>query len=624
MRADGPTGATTESIAAEDSALCDPARLHALELAGLGAEADPEMERFAEWVRRALAVPTALVSLVHTDEQVFPGMVGLPEPFAAARATPLTHSFCRHVVDAAEPLIVTDARTDPLVRENLAIPDLGVIAYAGIPLTDEQGHVLGSLCAIDGHPREWTDDEIATLHDIARSCSTELRLRLARYDAGVEGGRRDRTEHLQRRVHRRRRVLLSASQAFAATMTVPEVRVGVGEVLHSELQPIYAEAVLHDRPGRPQRFPIGPGAAGGLGPSHPRNVASTHARLPSVTAIREQRLVHHPDRAAFDAEYPAEVAALARDLGVHTVVAVPIPGVDVPIGAIVLGWDRPDAVDDADLLLISTVAGYAGQAIVRARTLQHRVSVAHEMQNAMLTVLPVVPGLAMAARYAPADSRLNVGGDWYDAAPVVDPDDADHPDAPIVAVSVGDIIGHDLPAVTIMGQVRSMLRQAAWDHPGGPPSVVFGAFEHANRGLALGAAGTAVVAHLHRSSDEHWLLRWTNAGHPPPILLLPDGTTELLDEHGPLFGFRLTEGTARTDHERVIAPGTTIFLYTDGLIERPGTDIDAGTDALLTVLGDVRHGTPTEVVEAAMHTLPEGAHDDVVAFAIRIGPEAPV
>src|SRR3954451_6403585 len=139
--------------------LYDAGRLGALSDSGLGRDSDPEMEHLAEWVRADLGVPVALVSLVQADEQVFPGMAGLPEPWASKRATPLSHSFCQHVVVTGRTPPVVDARADPRVRENLAVPDLGVVAYAGMPLTDAEGRVLGSLCAIDLEPREWTDDE---------------------------------------------------------------------------------------------------------------------------------------------------------------------------------------------------------------------------------------------------------------------------------------------------------------------------------------------------------------------------------------------------------------------------------------------------------------------------------
>ena len=140
---------------------------------------DPAFERFARLVRRQLGVPVALVTLVSVDEQVFPGALGLPEPWQTTRRTPLTHSFCQYVVGTGDPLVISDARTHPLVQHNLAIPDLQVIAYAGVPLTDADGTVVGSLCAIDSQPRTWSDEDLAVLTDLAGACSSELQLRSA-------------------------------------------------------------------------------------------------------------------------------------------------------------------------------------------------------------------------------------------------------------------------------------------------------------------------------------------------------------------------------------------------------------------------------------------------------------
>lgn len=152
---------------------------------------DAAFERFARLVRRQLDVPVALVTLVSVDEQVFPGAVGLPEPWQSTRCTPLSHSFCQHVVRSAAPLVISDARSEPLVADNLAIPDLHVIAYAGVPLTDADGTVVGSLCAIDSRPRTWSEDDVAVLTDLAGACSSELQLRQAqqRVDAAAAQSR---------------------------------------------------------------------------------------------------------------------------------------------------------------------------------------------------------------------------------------------------------------------------------------------------------------------------------------------------------------------------------------------------------------------------------------------------
>jgi serine phosphatase RsbU (regulator of sigma subunit) len=144
----------------------------------LPAASDEAFERFVRLVRHQLSVPVALVTLVSAEEQVFPGAAGLPEPYQSRRRTPLSHSFCRHVVASAEPLVIEDARRHPLVRHNPAVPDLHVVAYVGMPLVDADGRVIGSLCAIDSQPRHWTDTDLAVLTDLAGACSSELQLRI--------------------------------------------------------------------------------------------------------------------------------------------------------------------------------------------------------------------------------------------------------------------------------------------------------------------------------------------------------------------------------------------------------------------------------------------------------------
>ena len=109
------------------------------------------------------------------DRQVFPGCSGLAEPWATRRETPLTHSLCQHAVESREPLVLADVRDHPALRENPAIRDLDVVAYAGVPLTTDEGHVLGTLCVIDHRPRTWTVDQIDVLSDLAHAVMTEIR-----------------------------------------------------------------------------------------------------------------------------------------------------------------------------------------------------------------------------------------------------------------------------------------------------------------------------------------------------------------------------------------------------------------------------------------------------------------
>ncbi|MCD5315518.1 GAF domain-containing protein [Kineosporia babensis] len=117
--------------------------------------------------------PVALVSLVDEEGQALPGVFGLAEPWLTERWTPLTHSFCQHVVTSGAPFVVTNAHDDPLVAKNLAIMDLGVIAYAGVPLLSD-GRVVGALCAIDHKPRVWTDEQVAELSVLSAEVSQQL------------------------------------------------------------------------------------------------------------------------------------------------------------------------------------------------------------------------------------------------------------------------------------------------------------------------------------------------------------------------------------------------------------------------------------------------------------------
>jgi PAS domain S-box-containing protein len=139
---------------------------------------EPEFDRPSRLAARVLRAPVALVSLVDEDRQFFKSCIGLPEPWASRRETPLSHSFCQHVVATGRPLVVEDARRDPLVRDNLAVDDLGVAAYLGVPLRAPDGQVIGSFCVIDGRPREWSDEDRGILQDIAESVMTEIELRL--------------------------------------------------------------------------------------------------------------------------------------------------------------------------------------------------------------------------------------------------------------------------------------------------------------------------------------------------------------------------------------------------------------------------------------------------------------
>ncbi|GAA1881850.1 hypothetical protein GCM10009836_73870 [Pseudonocardia ailaonensis] len=572
------------------------------------------MEAFAARVRRLLGVPVALVSLVRRDEQVFPGMTGLPEPWASRRSTPLTHSFCQHVVSSAKPLVIADARDHDLVRDNLAVLDLGVLAYAGIPLTDEQGNVLGSLCAIDTRPRNWDEEHLELLGDLAAACSTELRLRLAKVDAQQERRRRDQLDAELRRAFARSRTLLDASQSFSEAMTVDGVRDRIGLLVHSELAPDYVGLSLLEDDGTVLRLQDPQFPAGPAGQWTRYELGSS---LPTVTAVREDRIVFFPSRAEFDRFHPEPARRLHADLRLEAVVAVPLPGPAGPVGSFMLGWHTVREIEPADLVTITTIAGYAAQALARARRRQVERQAAAEtrrmsetLQRSLLT-RPFEPDhLELAVRYVPATADTQVGGDWYDA--FLSRDGA-------LSVVIGDVAGHDRNAVAAMGQLRNLLRGIAYALRESPAAVI-GELDGAIRQLSVGTIATAVLGRVEQTADHTSRglrrFRWVNAGHPPPLLISAAGTPGLLSTPPDLL-LGADPDCRRTDHTVDIFPGDTLLLYTDGLVERRGADLDEGFGWLEEAAR--RHaGLPLEeFCDALLAEVGDQRGDDVALLALR-------
>jgi GAF domain-containing protein len=162
-------------VLAPSEKIADPGRIAALDASGV---LNTDRNRWLDYMTRIaasiLGVPTTILSIVDKDRQFFKSQTGLPEPWSSARETPLSHSFCQWVVSSNEELVIEDARRQPALQSNLAIRDLGVVSYAGSPIFSKDGHSLGSFCAIDSRPREWTSAELDILRKFARMAEAEL------------------------------------------------------------------------------------------------------------------------------------------------------------------------------------------------------------------------------------------------------------------------------------------------------------------------------------------------------------------------------------------------------------------------------------------------------------------
>jgi signal transduction histidine kinase len=143
-------------------------------------------DRLTAVVQKALKVPVSTLTLIDEHRQFFKSACGLPDHLAEARETPLTHSFCKHVVYENQPLVVEDSRSHPVVKDNAAIETLGVMAYAGMPVYDGDGTPIGSLCAISDRPRAWAPDELETLRLLADQASAEIAVRTTALRLGLD------------------------------------------------------------------------------------------------------------------------------------------------------------------------------------------------------------------------------------------------------------------------------------------------------------------------------------------------------------------------------------------------------------------------------------------------------
>ncbi|MFD5824386.1 GAF domain-containing SpoIIE family protein phosphatase [Lentzea sp. NPDC060358] len=591
------------------------AREQALHATGLTARPDSGMDRFARLVASALRVPVALVSLVERDRQVFPGLLGLGEPLASTRATPLSHSLCQTVVRTGSPLVLHDTEADQNWCSHPAVTDLKVAAYAGMPLTDDDGNVLGSLCAIDTSPREWTGEQLQDLVDLAAACSAELRLLIASRRLEAAHARASALSERTRLALNRAELLLRAANDLADTTGLGQVRRQVRDLITGDMLPRYVGLVLVEGKRLRRLIDEDDVDAHASAMEHSYENYGLDDAWPTARAARDNTTVIIQGAADLVAGgYSRDAVDAWAMLDLHTAICVPLPGAFGPLGTLVIGWDAPHRLDALEQAIVTALAGYTARAIERAVFVDHRIVVARQLQQAMLTDLPVVRDLEVAALYRPAATGELVGGDWYDAYPL--PRTAD--DSATLAVTIGDITGHDIRASTKMGQIRSMLRQADLDHPGAGPAHVLAALEHANLALGVNASGTLVHAHLRPAQAGHWELSWTNAGHPHPLLRHPDGRVEDAGGHDMMF-FPGMAPRQRTTHRLTLAPGSCVLLHTDGLVERPGRDTVLGTAQAAALLAEHGHRCLPDLLELLADEV-GGARpgDDIALLVLRV------
>ncbi|MGW0085423.1 SpoIIE family protein phosphatase [Streptomyces sp. NPDC003393] len=261
-------------------------------------------------------------------------------------------------------------------------------------------------------------------------------------------------------------------------------------------------------------------------------------------------------------------ALLAR--GVHTAMAVPLIARGVTLGVVSFARaEHPEPYGEADVRLASDLAALAAVHIDNARQYAYERHTAVTLQRSLLPrCIPRVPGLQVAYRYQPASRTAEVGGDWFDVIPL---------NAGQVALTVGDVTGHNIHAAAIMGQLRTTT--AALARLGHPPEEIMAQLDQVVAGDGEETGATCLYAVYDPASRR---CRLTSAGHLPPALRHPDGSTEFPDTLG---GTMLGAGPSHYPAIDIeLSPGSVLALYTDGLIEHPGQDITTGMSRLARTL----------------------------------------
>src|SRR5215217_5108325 len=221
--------------------------------------------------------------------------------------------------------------------------------------------------------------------------------------------------------------------------------------------------------------------------------------------------------------------------------------------------------------------------------------------------LVVTRGPSVAVRYQPAVELTRIGGDWYDWFSL--PDDS-------LVLVIGDVAGHDERAAAAMAQVRNVLHGVAYTALSGTPGTVLRGVDRALLGSTRGILATALLARVTRTAAEAGLdVEWSNAGHPPPVLVSPDGRARLLETEPDLL-LGLDENVERQDHHLHVQAGATLVLYTDGLIERRDAPISQGLSWLAEVLADTHEMDPEKLCDFLLDAA-DASEDDVALLVLR-------
>jgi PAS domain S-box-containing protein len=508
----------------------------------------------------------------------------------------------RDVLDRGTPLLVReidDAMLEAAARDEghlRALRELGFRSSIIVPLL-AGGATLGAIVLVTSESGQlYDEDDLRFAQELARRAATAVENTRLHH---AERRAREEAERSAERSARLQAITAGLSRALTATQ--------VGEV-------IVAQAVLALRADAAAVYALSEDQTtfellAALG--YPDELRDQWARFPAsmqgpaFDAIHSSELVLVGSGEELVARWP-HLAEAQSQTGDQASVAAPLIQHGRPLGVVYLVFRKRRSFSEEDRQFLSTLARQCAQSLERARLyeLEHRT--AEVLQRSLLQErLPEIDGITLAARYLPAGSGAQVGGDWFDVIPLADGR---------VGLVVGDVEGRGIGAASAMGQLRNVLRAYAVESSS-PADVVR---RVNNFDSAQDHPHFATLMYL-IFDPRTAALRFSSAGHPPPLILRPDGTTEYL-EGGRSVPIGAYPDAEYEEETTTLETGSTLLLYTDGLVERRGSTLTEGFEVLArSVAGPP--GALSPLMDRVLATVPaEERSDDIALLAVRLEP----
>ena len=592
--------------------LRDPFRLAALAGSGLTESApDASFDRLTHLAARALDTPVAVVALVDDHRLYFKSQVGLAPEWDDRREIPVDDSLAAPAIVSGQPLVVVDTEADDRNWLNAAVQEMSARSYMGVPLLSSDGHILGTFCVLDRSPRVWTDDERSLVADIAAAVTAEIHLREAVVRATTAAAD-------ARRAERRLALVNSVTTALSETLDLSTALDRLSRLLVPDLADLCTVELFGFLPG------VTPGllAVHSADPEVARLLELAHGIRPrgqTPNSLAHQAVVERRARMIPEVD-DAHLRRISTDetqldyyrrLELVSMASVPLAGRGDALGVLTFATTALSGrrYGPADLELIADIGSRASVAVDNARLYTTEHMRATSLQRSLLPEVPAIEALDICAVYLPGRKDSDVGGDWYDVFEL--------PDGGI-SLTIGDVMGHDITAAAAMGQLRSVVRVCAWQGLG--PSQVLSELDQLVDHFHQADLATIVHGTLTLEADGAGHLVVANAGHPPPLIVGADGVCYLEDTPSPLIG--AMENPQRDEQTATLAPGWTLILYTDGLVESVDLPLGEGLARLSELAATTAGLAATEVCDIIGSTIGE-SDDDIALLVVRAAGDRP-